>query len=160
MRPQAQIVHQTRGRLRLRIPEKRKDLPYFVGLYEQLQQTPAVEEITMNPLTGSVLLQFDAGRRNTLIGALADSRLIELGAIPASGIPPADGSRRNKGQLDRSLPGQIRSATDARTVLFLIVLGLSIHQLLKGQILAPALTLLMYGADLAVGRKRETPKTG
>ena len=71
MKPKAIIVHQTRDRLRLRVRQKRKDLAFFLEFYEQLRRTPAVEEICMNPTTGSVLVHFDGRRRNTLIGALA-----------------------------------------------------------------------------------------
>ncbi len=42
-----------------------------------------------------------------------------------------------------------------RIVVFLIMAALSIHQLLRGQLLAPALTMLLYIVDLAVGMRME-----
>ncbi len=44
---------------------------------------------------------------------------------------------------------------DMRALMFLIMLGLSIQQLIKGHFLAPALTLLLYVADLLAGLRLE-----
>jgi hypothetical protein len=159
MKPNAIIVHQTRDRLRLRVRQKRNDLAFFLEFYEQLRRTPAVEEISMNPATGSVLVHFDGRRRNTLMGALADSSLIDLSPQPMPAVGQGSQSRREGAWRERFLAGEVGKPTDARTLLFLIVLGLSIHQVLRGQFLAPALTLLMYGADFAAGRRRGIART-
>lgn len=155
MPPAAKIVHQTRGRLRLRIAEKRKDLPYFLELYEHLRQTPGVDEVTMNPVTGSVLLRFDAERSGRVIGTLADSPLIALPSqYSATSSKQEQGG--GPGRIERFLASEGTSPTDPRTIVFLIMLGVSIRQLLKGQVLGPVLTILLYGADLAAGFKKDT----
>lgn len=50
------VVHELFGRLRLRIPEKRKDGAYFAELAERLSECPGVTRVESNALTGSVLL--------------------------------------------------------------------------------------------------------
>ena len=47
------------------------------------------------------------------------------------------------------------SLNDMRIMVFLIMAILSVQQLLKGQLLAPALTMLLYVVDLAVGMRLE-----
>jgi hypothetical protein len=143
--------------VRLRIADKRKDVPFFLELYEHLRQGPGVEDVVINPATGSVLLHFDADRRHTLIGSLRDSPLIEVAEVQLLGYRPRPSSAQGEGALGGMLPSP-GSAENARSVLSLIVLGLTIHQLLKGHLLAPALTLLLYGADIAVGLKNKSPR--
>jgi hypothetical protein len=58
MQPGVRLVHRTRDRMRLRISEKRKDIRYFVDMYEILRKIPGVTDVVINPVTGSVLLYF------------------------------------------------------------------------------------------------------
>jgi hypothetical protein len=153
MPPTAEIVHQTRERLRLRIAARRRDLPFFLRLYEQLRIAPGVEEVTMNPLTGSVLLRFDARRRNTLLGALADSPLISLQSRTRLN-PAVEGRAGTAGGIIRFLESRGASATDPRFIVFLIMLGIAVRQLIKGQLLAPAVSLALYGLELLVLLRR------
>lgn len=147
----AEVAHHTRGRLRLRISERRKDLPFFLALYEELRRIPTLGEVTMNPLTGSVLLQFDEANRSAVIEALSTSRLIAVSQTPlAASAPrvPVDTGDAMEALL-------ARRTTDVRTLVFLIIAALSVHQLLKGQLLAPILTLVLYGLDLATTYRME-----
>jgi hypothetical protein len=148
----AQVAHRIRGRLRLRIPEKRKDLSFFLTLYEELRSAPAVGEVTMNPLTGSVLLHFEERDRDAVTDALRASQLIAV----TQPSPTAKALARIRGEESEGTAALVpRRATDARSLLFLVMLGLSLHQLLRGHLLAPALTLLLYGADLVTSYQRE-----
>ena len=156
MSAQAYIVHQTRGRVRLRIPEKRKQLPFFLDLYADLQKTPAVKEVTMNPATGSVLLRFDEHKDRALMSALADCDLIELAGNACSGLPVQQSAGQEKGRIARFLEKRGSSASDSRTIVFIIVLIFSIQQVRNGQFFGPVLTMLLYGADLAVGLRKDT----
>ena len=160
MAPKAYIAHQTRGRLRLRIPGRRRDLPYFIGLYDELRHAVAVEEVTLNPVTGSVLLRFDPCRRNTLMGMLADRESFDL--VPSKGLarlvaPPLPGTTQNPGRIERFLTRTGANATDPQTIVFLIVTVLSVRQILRGQILIPVLTLLPYAINLAMVFRKDVP---
>jgi hypothetical protein len=130
----------------LRIAGRRRDLPFFLALYDHLRHAPGVEEVTMNPATGSVLLRFDQRRRNTLFGALADSPMIALDDQSTFGLwNRRDG--KETGRIDRFLAFGGGSAADPRTILLLVMLWLAVRQVIKGQLLAPAVTLVLYGLE-------------
>jgi hypothetical protein len=143
--------------VRLRIAEKRGDLAFFLELYDQLRGAPGVEEITMDPRTGSVLLRFDEQRRNSLFGTLADSPLIAV--VPPPGFGFGDRGRTEAGPIGRFLASRGTSVTDPRLIVTLIMLGLAVRQLLKGQLLAPAVTLALYGFEILVLLKRGSNRT-
>lgn len=136
--------------MRLRIPSKRRELDYFVDLYEQVRQLPGIDDVVINPTTGSVLLYYDDGQHGDLSATLDEMGLFSLEA--ESRQPPTP-------VTEKSSPGTgahpEAAANDARLVVFLIMLGLSIHQLRRGQILAPALTIILYALDLGAGFLRE-----
>ncbi|WP_295881969.1 hypothetical protein [uncultured Thiohalocapsa sp.] len=138
----ARIAHRSSGRLRLRLPQRRHDLPFFLALYEALSAAPEIDEVTINPATGSVLLWFDPVHEAALPSALSRTGLLLL-----------DEDQLHPEHAERHLFHV--SLNDMRIVVFLIMTTLSIHQLLKGQLLAPALTMLLYVVDLAVGMRLE-----
>lgn len=53
--PEAHICHQSRERLRVKIPSKKGDAAYFSKLYKQLVQCKDIVKCEMNSLTGSIL---------------------------------------------------------------------------------------------------------
>jgi hypothetical protein len=138
----ARVAHRSTGRLRLRLPQRRHDLPFFLELYESLHTQPEIDDVTINPATGSVLLWFDPAREAALDAALTRSGLLRI-----------DDSELHPEHAERHLFHV--SVNDMRIIIFLIMTALSIHQLLKGQLLAPALTMLLYVVDLAVGMRLE-----
>jgi hypothetical protein len=138
----ARIAHRSTGRVRLRLPRRRRDLPFFLRLYEDLNGQPEVDEVNINPATGSVLVWFDPAHEDALPDALTRGGLL---CLPEDALHPAHVERH---RFHMSL-------NDMRIIVFLIMTSLSIHQLLKGQLLAPALTMLLYVIDLAVGLRLE-----
>jgi len=148
MQTQARVVHQTRGRLRLRIPERRKDLRYFLDLYEDLRQIRNVTDVVINPSTASVLLHFPG-----------ESASPVLDSLERIGLLPQDGDERSSrpvlGRIEGFFANHQSAATDVRTVLLTIMIGMAIHQALRGKILAAALSALWYAYDLVAAHKRE-----
>jgi hypothetical protein len=138
----ARVAHRSTGRLRLRLPRRRHDLPYFLHLYEDLNGQPEIDEVNINPATGSVLVWFDPLHEDTLADALSRGGLLR---VRDGDLHPAHVERH---RFHMSL-------NDMRIIVFLIMTALSIHQLLKGQLLAPAITMLLYVIDLAVGMRLE-----
>jgi len=65
-----QIAHQVPGRIRMKVPSA-KDNP---ELLEQIKQTfsviPGIEQVTVNPITGSVVLHYDHERHTEFHGRL------------------------------------------------------------------------------------------
>jgi hypothetical protein len=148
MQSSARIVHRTAGRLRLRIPERRKDTPFFVSLYEELRQIPEVSEVVINPMTGSLLLLYPE-----------DSSHSVLLALEQIGLLAKKGKDQEKqvvfGPILRVFSGTTKGATPVRTVLLVIVIGLAVHQVRRGKLLAPVLTVLWYAYDLVSAHGKE-----
>lgn len=144
----ARLVHRTRNRVRLRIPEKRKDLPYLLNLYDDLRQIPEVNEVTINPVTGSVLLHIREDYEVPVIRSLRRLGLLrtDAGESARSSLP---------GRIEKLYAGTRNPAGQVRTVLMAIMLGLAVHQLRRGILVAPTLTLLWYAYDLIASIKRE-----
>lgn len=65
-----QIAHQIPGRIRMKVPSA-KDNP---ELLEQIKQTfsviPGIEQVSVNPSTGSVVLRYDTERHDEFHGRL------------------------------------------------------------------------------------------
>lgn len=161
--PMARVVHRTAERWRLRVPERKRDLGYFVRLYEALRQQPEIREVTANPITGSLLVWCAPGEQERLTDALTRDGLMRLdesdaGAASAS---PLQASSPAKDASEQTPPHPNRhhafhaSVNDTRILVFVIMLGLSLYQLSKKQFLAPALTMALYLIDLLAGIKLE-----
>lgn len=149
--PHADLVHRSRGRLRLRIPSKRRDLGYFVDLYEQLRPVPGISDLVVNPKTASVLVLYDEAQHNELSAALSTTGLFDLEpatqGAETEAVHPA---------LESGGGASPQSAVnDMRVIVFVIMLGVSIHQLMQGKIFAPVLTTLLYAVDLGMGFRQE-----
>ncbi|PAY09894.1 hypothetical protein CK489_04855 [Bradyrhizobium sp. UFLA03-84] len=65
-----QIAHQVPGRIRMKVPSAKEN----PELLEQIKQTfsviPGIEDVTVNPTTGSVVLHYDADRHDEFHGRL------------------------------------------------------------------------------------------
>jgi hypothetical protein len=76
MVPVAYIEHQLPGRVRLRVPSRRGEVPFFEKVVRELSKHPAIRELTATPLTGSITLQhFEP--LHPIIAAAADQKLFE-----------------------------------------------------------------------------------
>ncbi|WP_462320755.1 hypothetical protein [Halochromatium sp.] len=138
--PVARVVHRTAERWRLRVPARKRDLPYFIGLYEALRAQPEIHEVTINPVTGSLLVWFAPADAAALPDALTRDGLLQLADRP---------------EESAAAHAFHVSVNDTRILVFLIILALSAYQLSKKQFLAPALTLSLYLIDLVAGLKLE-----
>jgi hypothetical protein len=56
MMPEARAVHTTIRRLRVKIPSKKGDGPYFSQIEDRLADCPGIDSVEVNPLTGSTLI--------------------------------------------------------------------------------------------------------
>jgi cation transport ATPase len=64
------IAHQVPGRIRLKVP-KAKENPELVEQIKQMFNViPGVEEVTVNPVTGSVVVHYDTDRHHEFHGRL------------------------------------------------------------------------------------------
>jgi len=65
-----QVAHQVPGRVRLKVPGV-KDSPELVDQIKQMfNAVPGIEEVTVNPTTGSVVLHYDTDHHDAFHGHL------------------------------------------------------------------------------------------
>src|SRR6267378_7988408 len=64
--PSARIAHLTTRRLRIKVPEKRRDVAFFDFVQGRLAAWDSVERVETNPLTASILVHFSDAERAPL----------------------------------------------------------------------------------------------
>jgi hypothetical protein len=141
MIPEAYVSHQTTGRLRIKIPSRKKDQAYLTGLKERLSGCEGIETVDVNPLTGSILINHKVNSETIAQYALAND-LFSLKGIASF---PAGLQRRISGTF-KGIDTQLKTFTggeiDIGGLAFLVLLGAGIYQLSIGNITA----LPWYGA--------------
>ncbi len=65
-RVKAYISHQSSGRLRLRVPERRNQQNSFIAWQNSIEQWPQTRLVTINPATASLLIHYDGSADNLL----------------------------------------------------------------------------------------------
>lgn len=151
--PQARICHFASGRLRVKIPEKRRDEAFFDMVRERLAAWDSVERVEVNPLTASVLVQF-----SDLTALFAENALkndlfeVDFDALEAPGETPpqlTEQAAQAFTHVDAAVRRWTSGGADLRSAIFLVLIIGGAFQLLRGNIAAPAATLLWYaGATL------------
>jgi hypothetical protein len=153
MVPTAHIVHRLRGRLRLKIPEKRWDKEWLAETASQLRKLRGVDKVDLSSVSGSLLIhhQPDAAVEQRLKG----SKRFRVIDVPISDPPlldrVADGVHRSNRALERRTGGR----TNLRTLLILVLVILAFVQTLRGRVMVPAISLLLFAAQLALMAKNK-----
>ena len=150
--PQARVCHLAHGRLRLKIPEKRRDEGFFDTVRKQLSGRDGIERVEVNPLTASVLLQFRDPDAAVAGNALKNDLFeVDFDALEGAVGPPAltEQAAEVFAQADAMVRHWTGNGADLRSAIFLALIADGIYQLLRGNVAAPAATLLWYaGATL------------
>jgi hypothetical protein len=142
MIPAAHIEHQLPGRVRLRIPSKRGEVPFFEKVVWELSKHPAVQELTATPLTGSIMLQYVEPLR-AITAAAADQNLFETAqAQPA----------RKRGEPNKA--GRVGKGSALTNSFATGLSGLSLFQAAQGNVLGSAVESFWhsFGAHRILGR--------
>lgn len=169
MTPIATIQHQIPGRLRLRIPARRGDVSFFHGIVQALSKLPGVEKLDAIPLTGSIIIRH-SGSAQAIAAAATEQGLFEIGPeepkeapAPSTRRRPYSGLRSTaatglsglalfqvaRGRLTGNAAENFWNAYGAQRILGrpeiaagFVLLG--IVQVLRGQLLGSASSLLFY----------------
>jgi cation transport ATPase len=59
MKVKLQIAHQVPGRIRIKVPSVRRDPELLAEIERSFGAIPGIEEVMINPVTGSVVLKYD-----------------------------------------------------------------------------------------------------
>ncbi|MCB1755107.1 MAG: hypothetical protein KDJ38_06275 [Gammaproteobacteria bacterium] len=143
MCPDAYVVHQLRGRTRLRVPEIQQNGDYAAGLAEQLDKLPESCRCRINTLTGSVLVEHPDLNGEGLLEELRSLDLFRLHSGMPRSEPAIDQLMDGFARVDRALSDRTSGSVDLRTLAFTILLGIMFRQMVRGQLLGPAVPLLL-----------------
>lgn len=155
--PQAYVVHRTRERCRLRIREKRNDEAYFEELRGRLAENINGVYVHVNPITGSVLVSHGHMTFSELEGRLAETSMFELVDGPRPETPALESLFSGISRIDHAITEGSGGAADLRTFMFIGMMALAMQQLLRGNVMVPAMTLLWNAMNLA-GRTTPWPE--
>jgi Heavy metal associated domain 2 len=149
--PAARISHITARRLRIKVPEKRRDTVFFNTVAERLGAWDSVERVETNPLTASVLIHFSDPER-LFLEAVAKNDLFDIDFDAAFGDTSqpvvTQAAVQSFETADHALRRWTQNQIDMRAALFLLLLGGGVFQLLRRRLDTPAPTLLWYAGDL------------
>ena len=156
--PSARITHSTTRRLRIKVPEKRRDAAFFDLVRGRLALWDSVERVETNPLTASILIYFSDPERLFLEAAAKNDFLdIDFGAIAQPAEPGVTRAAvRSFATSDGVLRKWTANTIDLRSAVFLLLFVGGIYQLLRGRLSTPAPSLLWYAGSL-IGLWREYP---
>ncbi|ABQ89330.1 MULTISPECIES: hypothetical protein [unclassified Roseiflexus] len=154
MLPAGYIAHRIGDRVRVRIPERKGDAAYFMRVERDLSACERVMYVEANPLTASILLRYH-GTNDDLRRDAINLGLFAVEEPPPPVNPALTAATERIDQLDRFLQRSSNGSFDLLEVAFVGLIGASIVQVLRGQALGPASTLLAHAlAILALYRSR------
>ena len=155
----AWVVHRIAGRLRLRLPERKGDALFFAGLAESVRALPGVIEARPSPLAASLVVEHEVVPREQLDAALTSLGLGLIEGEPAA-EPPLQALAGSFAEVERELRSVTGNATDLRTLGFLALAAAGLVQIVRGQPLSAASSLLWHAAELLRDMPRTTQALG
>lgn len=157
--PQARVCHFTTSRLRVKIPEKRRDEAFFDTVKGRLATWDSIEQVEVNPLTASVLVHFsDLGGLFAENAVRNDLFALDYDALETDFESPAltEWVKGRWDDADVAVRRLTSGAADLRSAVLVTLLAAGTYQLFRGNIAAPAATLLWYAGDML--RIWDTPR--
>jgi hypothetical protein len=144
--PEGRVVHLTRKRLRIKVAAKRHDSSFFRTAQELLTGRAAVETVEVNPATGSILIHSSdsAAVMNELKTA---GVFVVIEPPPEQPTPSLEQFRQQFVDWNKQLQYWTGTKGDARVYLFLALVLSAIYQLARGNVFAPAATLMWYASE-------------
>jgi hypothetical protein len=156
-KPDALLVHNLPGRIRLRVPGKKGDKTYFTELLAAISKCGGVQKMVINPATGGVLIEYEAGQRRVLDNFFACNSFFTV--VERAGERPATAGAREKGNC----PGgsgrekRVPAGGEVSRMIGMGLVGLSCYRLLlEGLTSPPWHAALWYGYSLLRTEKQET----
>lgn len=161
----AQITHITPGRIRFKVPAKRRDYSFFEKLQIDCSSFDGAEHVTANVLTGSVLLLCDDAKQALLIDRIKNHPLLDFGSevhqagkssmtlIADEQQTAAQKASSTFASFDSTLKEFSSGFLDLRSILFISFIMLATRQLTQGAVFGNAITLFWYAIQLLRLRK-------
>lgn len=160
MKLSAQITHITPGRIRFKVPAKRRDPSFFGELQIECSSFDGVKHVTANILTGSVLLLCDDSKQSLVIERLKKHPLLDFGpeahrteksSMTLTAIEQQTAVQKASStfaSFDSTLKEFSFGFLDLRSVLFISFVMFATRQLAQGAVFGNAITLFWYAIQL------------
>ena len=145
--PAARISHFTPRRLRIKVPEKRRDRTFFDTVADRLATWESIEGVETNPLTASVLIHF-SDPEGLFLEAAAKNDLFDIDFDAAFGYATEPAVTRAAVQSFQTADNALRRWTQNQIDMRGLLFAGGVFQLLRRRLDAPAPTLLWYAGDL------------
>jgi len=155
MLPRAYVVHRSRQRVRLRVPEKKGDAGWFRDAALALERLDWVDAVETRPASASLAIR-------CLSTDGVEARLERSGQFRFQADPPPlptvdQQVRIGMERLDRLLRDSASEEANLRSLLFLVMLILAGIQMTRGQVMVPAVSLLWYAMELVLAGRKPVP---
>jgi hypothetical protein len=149
----AYISHNTSGRVRIRVPSKKGEVAFFQSLKDMGVQFPNVHEVTVNPVTGSILIKhsLDPKIMEELARKYFPNQAKQIGS-PSTNIHRQVAETYN--QVDKKIKKFTGGEMVVGTLSFGTLLILGIYQISRGNFMAPAwYTAFWYALNIFLKSK-------
>ncbi len=142
--PHAFIVSETPARLRLKIPTRRHDAGFFKHASHKLTEQRPAARVEVNPTTGSILIHAEDVR--ACLEALDRDGVLVLTEQPDSS-PRFEQLRERMLDFNEWFMRITGGKGDARVYIFTLLIISAAYQAMRGEVFAPAATLLWYAGE-------------
>ncbi len=130
------LRHKLDGRVRIKIPSKKKNVSYFLVLKEHIYQCRGVKSVNINPTTGSVLIHFT--NFEELIIFLNKSNLLILKDNQNAPLEFYETVSSTFSELDKLMLKVTGGKINLGSLAFLYLAIAGIYQVSIGNLAAPA----------------------
>ncbi len=135
--PKGEIVHHTTARMRIRIPGKKNNPEFFKSLEKSLKNIPEIKTIRPNPLTGSLLLEGDFSAAGQVTDLLETNKFFQLEIPKTDGTPLRQKVYQSFSISNRFVKDHSRGELDLPILIFLMLVGTGIYQLVRSEVRLP-----------------------
>lgn len=147
MLPAAHIAHQVDGRVRFRIPSKRRDQDYFDSVTRRLREHEGIRALEINALTGSVLVIHTVDA-DTIAEYAERDGLFTLVAAETAATPLSQVISEQFHTMDKRIKAKTSGVLDLSGLAFVGLLIASATQLAKKNVWPAGATLLWYATSV------------
>lgn len=144
----AVIVHRIPGRVRLRLQDKRGDPDYFATLSDDITGMPGIDAVKVNPMTGSVVIQY-SGTTDDMLAQLEEHHLSIANRHEIEKMREKNQQNTSSPNHGYTQPFLLVSDRDINPMFMLgaVMAAFGIVQTFRGKILVPSLSLLWYAME-------------
>lgn len=141
MNIRVRIAHQTVGRVRLQVLDHHGDRAFFDQLSQLVADSSLVRTVRANPITGSVVLEFEGSGEDLLakLSALAPVELVPAPVASPMRLPALAANGPFKLVSGREINPMLMAGTFFSAV--------SVMQAMRGKVMVPALSAFWYAAN-------------